>query len=30
MARGLRDEMHIDDNLDMVDVAIAMRRLTPL
>ena len=27
MARGRRDKVHIDDNFDMVDVAMAMRRL---
>ena len=30
MTRGKRDEVHIDDNFDMVDVAMAMRRLTSL
>ena len=30
MARDKRDEVHIDDNFDMVDVAMAMRRLTSL
>ena len=30
MARDKRDEVHIDDSFDMVDVAMAMRRLTPL
>ena len=28
MARDKRDEVHIDDSFDMVDVAMAMRRLT--
>ena len=28
MARDRRDEVHIDDNFDTVDVAMAMRRLT--
>ena len=27
MARDRRDEVHIDDNFDMVDGAMAMRRL---
>ena len=30
MARDKRDEVHIDDNFYMVDVAMAMRRLTSL
>ena len=30
MARDKRYEVHIDDNFDMVDVAMAMRRLTSL
>ena len=29
-ARDRRDEFHIDDSFDMVDVAMAMRRLTSL
>ena len=29
-ARDRRDEVHIGDNFDMVDVAMAMRRLTSL
>ena len=28
MSRDRRDEVHIDDSFDMVDVVIAMRRLT--
>ena len=28
MERDKRDEVHIDDNVAMVDVAMAMRRLT--
>ena len=30
MARDKRDQVHTDDNFDMVDVAMAMRRLTSL
>ena len=30
MARDKRDEVHIDDSFDMVDVSMAMRRLTSL
>ena len=30
MSRDKRDEVDIDDNFDMVDVAMAMRRLTSL
>ena len=30
MARDKRDEVHIDDNFDMVDLAMDMRRLTSL
>ena len=30
MARDKRDGVHIDENFDMVDVAMAMRRLTSL
>ena len=30
MARDKRDEVHIDDNFDMVDLAMAMRRLASL
>ena len=30
MAGDKRDEVHIDDNFDMVDVAMAKRRLTSL
>ena len=30
MSRDKRDEVHIDDNFAMVDVAMAMRRLTSL
>ena len=30
MARDKRDEVHIDDNFAMIDVAMAMRRLTSL
>ena len=30
MARDMRDEVHIDDDFAIVDVAMAMRRLTSL
>ena len=30
MASDKRDEVHIDDNFDMVDVSMSLRRLTSL
>ena len=30
MGRDKQDEVHMDDNFDMVDVAMAMRQLTSL